>query len=72
MAIRDLRSLSVALPPKMSALPPKADIGERGHDVRFGPEADIRRRLFDHIVSGQKNAIRYGDAKRFRGLEIDY
>ena len=41
MAIRDLRNLSVALPPKMSALPPKADIGERGHDVRFGPIADI-------------------------------
>ena len=26
MAIRDLQSLSVALEPKMSALPPKADI----------------------------------------------
>jgi hypothetical protein len=26
MAIRDLRSLSVALEPKMSALPPKADM----------------------------------------------
>ena len=26
----------------MSALPPKADIGERDHHVRFVPEADIR------------------------------
>jgi hypothetical protein len=25
----------------MSALPPKADIRPRDHDVRFGPEADI-------------------------------
>jgi hypothetical protein len=41
-------------------------------DVRFGPIADIRRCLFDHIVSSQKNAVWYGNAKRFRGLEIDY
>src|SRR5262245_60420349 len=26
----------------------------------------------DHLVSGQKNAIRYGDAKCFGGFEIDY
>ena len=26
----------------MSALPPKADIGERNWDVRFVPKADIR------------------------------
>jgi len=56
----------------MSALPPKADMCSARADVRFGPIADIRRRLFDHIVSGQKNAIWYGDANRFRGLEIDY
>ena len=42
MAIRDLRSLSVALEPKMSALPPKADIGCRCWNVRFGPIADIK------------------------------
>jgi hypothetical protein len=28
----------------MSALPPKADIGERKWDVRFVPKADILRR----------------------------
>ena len=30
-----------AFPSKMSALPPKADIQERGGNVRFGPIADI-------------------------------
>ena len=55
----------------MSALPPKADMCSALGDVRFVPIADIDR-LFDHIVSGQKNAVWYGDAKRFRGLEINY
>jgi hypothetical protein len=55
----------------MSALPPKADMCGATRDVRFGPIADMVL-LFDHIVSGQKNAIWYGDAKRFRGLEINY
>ena len=54
----------------MSALPPKADMCGAASDVRYGPIADIAL-LFDHIVSGQKNAIWYGDAKGFRGLEID-
>ena len=49
-----------------------ADMCSTTRHVRFVPIADIRRRLFDHIVSGQKNAVWYGDAKRFRGLEIDY
>ena len=56
----------------MSALLLKADMCGATRDVCFGPIADIRRHLFDHIVSGQKNAIWYGDANRFRGLEIDY
>jgi hypothetical protein len=56
----------------MSALPPIADICGAKRYVRFVPIADIRRRLFDHIVSGQKDAVWYGDANRFRGLEIDY
>jgi hypothetical protein len=30
----------------MSALPPKGDIAERAHHVRFVPKADIRQ-LFD-------------------------
>jgi hypothetical protein len=29
----------------MSALPPKADIAERDHHVRFVPKADIRRNI---------------------------
>ena len=33
----------------MSALPPKADIVERGFDVRFVPEADVDR-SFDHLA----------------------
>jgi hypothetical protein len=53
-----------------SALTPKADMIGNYPKVRFVPKADIAQ-LFDHIVSGQKNAIWYGDAKGFRGLEID-
>jgi hypothetical protein len=44
----------------MSALPPIADMCGATRHVRFVPIADIRRRLFDHIVSGQKNAVWYG------------
>ena len=33
----------------MSALPPKADIGQRGGNVRFVPEADIHQ-LFDYMI----------------------
>ena len=39
MAIRDLRSLSVALEPKMSGLPPKADMCSAIVDVRFTPNS---------------------------------
>ena len=59
-----------ALQQAMSALPPKADMRGATTDVRFGPIADIR--LFDQLVSRQKNAIRYSHAKRFGGFEIDY
>jgi hypothetical protein len=52
----------------MSALPPKADIGERDRNVRFVPKGDIGRRqldvrfvpktdmaqLFDHFVGVQQ------------------
>ena len=54
----------------MSALPLKADMCSALANVRFVPIADIAQ-LFDHIVGGQENAIRYADAKGFRGLEID-
>jgi hypothetical protein len=33
----------------MSAIPPKANIAERGPHVRLVPTADIRH-LFDHLV----------------------
>ena len=33
----------------ISALPPKADIGQRGGNVRFVPEADIHQ-LFDYMI----------------------
>jgi hypothetical protein len=36
MAIRDLWILSVAMEPKMSALPPKADIRLCDYHARFG------------------------------------
>jgi hypothetical protein len=36
----------------MSALPPKADIGERNWDVRFVPQADI-----DHCVQSSSWAL---------------
>jgi hypothetical protein len=56
----------------MSAISPKADMCGATTDVCFGPEADIGRRLFNHIISGQKNAVWYRNAKRFGGLEIDH
>ena len=39
----------------MSALPPKADITERGWYVRYVPRADIGT-LFDHLVSASRKA----------------
>ena len=55
---------------RMSALPPKADIGTQPRDVRFVPEADIAH-LFDHPISATKHRERNGKSKRFCGLEID-
>ena len=55
----------------MSALPPTADIDWSLWHVRFVPIADITVSL-DHFVSRQENAIRYGDAKRLGGFEVDY
>ena len=54
----------------MSALPPKADIGERERDVRFVPKADIAV-SFDHIVSRHKEALRQSEAECLGGLEIE-
>ena len=60
-----------ALRNAMSALPLKADMCGANRNVRFVPKADIAVSL-DHFVSCQENAIRYGDAKRLGGFEIDY
>jgi hypothetical protein len=46
----------------MSALPPKADIGERDHHVRFVPKADsctaAKWILFDHLAGATKERQR--------------
>jgi hypothetical protein len=36
----------------MSALPPRADIGERNWDVRFVPKADIGTSFDDLVCAG--------------------
>jgi hypothetical protein len=42
----------------MSALPPKADIGERNRDVRFVPIADIAKRECQlHLLFFTKNIL---------------
>ena len=56
----------------MSALPPIADIGRPGCDVRFVPLADIAPpALFDHLVGAAEQVERHGEAKRLGGLEVD-
>jgi hypothetical protein len=59
----------------MSALPPKADIRQRGSDVRFVPIADevhcSKELLFDHLVGRHKKARRHSKAERLRGLEVE-
>ena len=70
MAIRDLRSLSVALEPKMSALPPKADIRGANRNVRFVPEADIAP-SFDHFVGEQQEGSGNREAERLGRFKID-
>ena len=59
----------------MSALPPKADIVQRHHDVRFVPKADIcgaaKLRLFDHLVGNGEQISWHLYAERPRRLEVD-
>jgi hypothetical protein len=51
----------------MSALPPKADIGQRRGHVRFVPKADIVRcgkiNLLDHLISGDAQRLWHRDAE---------
>src|SRR4029077_12188504 len=51
---------------------PKADIQCGIQNVCFGPKADIRRRLFDHLVGAGKYGWRHGEAEGLGGLEIDH
>src|SRR5262249_20420484 len=46
----------------MSALPPKADIDQHGHDVRFVPKADIEP--LHSITSSARVGRRAGEARR--------
>jgi hypothetical protein len=54
----------------MSALPPKADIGGDGCDVRFVPKADIGS-LFDHLVGGHRQSLRHFQAERLRCPDVE-
>ena len=56
----------------LSALPPKADICSALAHVRFGPKADIRQPLFDHLVGALLEIQWYVEAQRLRGLHIDH
>jgi hypothetical protein len=55
---------------RMSALPPKADIGTPSCDVRFVPKADIRV-LFDYLVGAGEQPSRHANAERLGDLEVD-
>ena len=59
----------------MSALPPKADIRPRDHDVCFGPKGDQVHRskitLLDHLVIGDEQRLRHRDAECLGRFEID-
>ena len=60
----------------MSALPPKADIDRRDGHVRLVPKADIcsaaNCTLFNHLVGGDKQSLRYREAERLGSPEIDH
>jgi len=53
-----------------AALPPKADIVQHGGNVRFVPQGDIGRGLFDHFIGKPKNRRWYFKTDGFRGLQI--
>jgi hypothetical protein len=73
--LRDVRfgsEADIALQKGMSAFTPKADMCGALPYVRFGPQADMGPRLFDHFICGVKQTIWNGEAQRFGGLEIDH
>jgi len=58
----------------MSALPPKADIGESDWHVRFVPKADICSAailpLFDHQLGVAKQRKRHGKAEGLGDFQV--
>src|SRR5262249_55640458 len=56
---------------RMSALPPKADMVQRGRDVRFVPKADIGASL-NNFVCAREQRGRNCEGERLSSLEIDY
>src|SRR5262249_3918675 len=59
-------------PYRCPVCPPKRALQTRPRHVRFVPEADISRWLFDHLVSAGEQCGRYGEAKCPGSLEIDH
>jgi len=60
----------IETPHRMSALPPKADIGTQSWNVRFVPKAHIDL-LIDHLVGAGKQCRWHRDAESLGGLKID-
>ena len=60
----------------MSAFPLKADVRLTLRHVRFVPKADIcsaaNCTLFNHLVGGDKQSLRYREAERLGSPEIDH
>src|SRR5436190_23547069 len=58
----------------MSALPPKADIAERDHDVRYVPQADsctaAKQVLFDDFISRYQQVLWERNIESLSGLQI--
>jgi hypothetical protein len=58
-----------------SALPPKADIAQRGQHVRLVPKRGSAPHqllnLFDHLVGAAQQRRGYRDAERLRSFQID-
>jgi hypothetical protein len=63
-----------------AALALKPDIGWRGWHVRKVPTSRLMHRskkdvqgvgLFDHLVGGDKELVRHGEAERSSSLEVD-
>src|SRR5882672_2268102 len=56
-----------------SALPLRADLAQQTRHVRFVPggASCTAAKLFDHLVSADKNRGRYGEAERFGSLHVD-